>query len=87
MIFKTDSAVLSCFPYQKGLINTELTRAPCVLRHYAEGFKKPFLKPGSHEGLWECGGALKKITHRSYFSAGRETESSFPHIPLRVCLV
>lgn len=56
------------------------TSQPCVPTKYAEGFKKAILNLLSHEGLWECGGGLKN-THKSYFSSGRETESSFPHIP------
>lgn len=30
---------------------------------------------------------VRKHTHKGYFSPGRETESSFPHIPYRVRLV
>lgn len=34
-----------------------------VCTNHAEGFKKPFLKPVSHEGLWECGSGLKNKNH------------------------
>lgn len=37
----------------------------------------------SHERLLECGSGLKS----GYFNTGRQTESTFPNIPLRVCLV